>query len=1628
MIRSRTLSAVMAATLVASLAWPPMALAAGPATTPATILSEGFESAGSANYSTTLVGGNAYWGRSTGRARTGSYGLWNAGSRSGGLPSAWPQYPEGTEGTADFPLSILADYYSSSASYYYTQPSLGSGEYLVTAKGLNVLYAPMTGTGTLEGKFPLTAAGAWSLRTRDTGLSRQSGTLQFQFYDDSTDGSVGEGPSIDDVTVSAWKYGPVRSLAGSVTTSAVNLSWLRPWRSQAASAVEERAVAYRLYRAPGGTTAWTELTGTRLGDTAVSTSTAIPGEGQSYRYSVQTWDPGTGAGYGLSAETTVAIPAVPPAVGMTAPAAGFALSSAPVLIAGTSSDTGTGVSQVAVRIRRAGGLCWNGAGWVSADTWVPATTSNSWSAWSYSWSPDLAVLAAGEIVTVSARATDGAALSATSAGVSSATPMNASVALAGGAPTTTQTSVVAAVSASGATDMRWSVDGGATFNAWQPFSASPTVSLSSGDGTKTVVFEFSTNGGTTTAGVASDTITLHTSVPATSITAPSAGFSLLSGKVNITGTASDTGGSVSAVEVRARRGDGLSWNGSAWVVGDTWLPATTANAYASWTASFTPDAALLASGQTVTLNARATDAVGLTGTSAGVTSGVPVQASVSLAAGATYTTSLSVPVSIATTGTPTHMRWKVDAGAFGSWVAFTSTTNVTLPAGDGAKTVTFEFSADGGSTVAATASDAITLHTSIPVAAITAPAAGFSLTNGKVNISGTASDSGGSVSSVEVRVRRGDGLSWTGASWTATDTWLPASTSNGYASWAASFTPDAGLLVSGNIVTLSARATDMVGLVGTSAGVASNAPVQASISLADGAAFTTSLDVPVSIATTGTPTHMRWKVDSGSFGSWTPFAATATAALPAGDGSKTVTFEFSADGGSTVSATASDTIVLHTSLPSLTVSTPTTGFPLNAGPVLVSGSAADVGGSVTGVEVRVRRSDGACWNGVGWTATDTWLAASTANGFANWTYTFAPGAPAIVAGKLVTVSTRATDGFGLAGFGADVSSGVPIDAAISVAGGAPYSVVTSVPVAISSVGATHMRWRVGAGAWSSWSAAAASADIALSSGDGTKTVTFEFSADGGSTVGATATDTIMLHTSVPSVGISTPASEFALNSGPVLISGTAADVGGTVAGVEVRVRRSDGACWNGTAWTGVDTWLAASTSDGFATWSYSFAPAASAIVAGKLVTVSSRATDSFGLYATAPDVSSSVPVVAQISAAGGASYVATTTVPVAISSVGATHMRWRIDSGSWSSWLSYAPSLDVTLTPGDGAKTVTFEFSSNGGSTVGATASDVASLDLTAPSRTFTSPVAGFSPQQTLINVAGSAADTGAGVSAVRVRVSRGGLYWNGSQWQSSEVWLPASGTATWSYAWNDATAASNYLPATVAVVAEDAVGNVSTPATVTSLDPLDPTSFAIAASGSVINYGGSVTLYGTLASLGTPLASRYVYLQYWTGSAWVNLYPSKLTASNGAVSFTVKPDKKTSYRLKYYAGSGYNLAESAYRTVTPRVSLSTPSRPSSAVRNRAFTVIGTLKPRHTAGTYPVKVECYRYERQSNGSYKWVLRKTVSAKASNYYSYSRYTASVSLPYAGKWVLRAYAPTDTLHYATSSGYTSSFTAK
>lgn len=77
-------------------------------------------------------------------------------------------------------------------------------------------------------------------------------------------------------------------------------------------------------------------------------------------------------------------------------------------------------------------------------------------------------------------------------------------------------------------------------------------------------------------------------------------------------------------------------------------------------------------------------------------------------------------------------------------------------------------------------------------------------------VTGTSSDVGAGVASVGVSIKRDDTTYWNGSQWVATQYWNPASTSDGWDTWAWAWAPDP-TEVGSHSYTVTARATDAVG-------------------------------------------------------------------------------------------------------------------------------------------------------------------------------------------------------------------------------------------------------------------------------------------------------------------------------------------------------------------------------------------------------------------------------------------------------------------------------------------------------------------------------------------------------------------------------------------------------------------------------------------------------------------------------------------------------------------------------------------------------------------------------------------------------------------------------------------------
>lgn len=201
----------------------------------------------------------------------------------------------------------------------------------------------------------------------------------------------------------------------------------------------------------------------------------------------------------------------------------------------------------------------------------------------------------------------------------------------------------------------------------------------------------------------------------------------------------------------------------------------------------------------------------------------------------------------------------------------------------------------------------------------------------------------------------------------------------------------------------------------------------------------------------------------------------------------------------------------------------------------------------------------------------------------------------------------------------------------------------------------------------------------------------------------------------------------------------------------------------------------------------------------------------------------------------------------------------------------------------------------------------------------------------------------------------------------------------------------------------------------------LDPCMIEVSSASSVsLSYGSTFTVVGALRSGGEGLPGQRVVLQSAApGTSFRDTSQEVTTGAGGAFSFFVKPTSRTDYRVRFAGASVYAAALSTTSVYAlPRAYVGTPVAPATTSRSRYIAVRGLLRPRHAAGTYPVRV--YRWRRTSAGG--WTSYGYVSARASDYSTCSRYACSVRLPIAGAWRLQARAPADSGHApALWSGY-------
>jgi photosystem II stability/assembly factor-like uncharacterized protein len=199
---------------------------------------------------------------------------------------------------------------------------------------------------------------------------------------------------------------------------------------------------------------------------------------------------------------------------------------------------------------------------------------------------------------------------------------------------------------------------------------------------------------------------------------------------------------------------------------------------------------------------------------------------------------------------------------------------------------------------------------------------------------------------------------------------------------------------------------------------------------------------------------------------------------------------------------------------------------------------------------------------------------------------------------------------------------------------------------------------------------------------------------------------------------------------------------------------------------------------------------------------------------------------------------------------------------------------------------------------------------------------------------------------------------------------------------------------------------------------------FIDASTGWAVGWGGTIIHRGALPDLSyniTPSAGPH---------GTISPNTTQLVSSGGSRTFTIEPSARYYTTDVRVDGTSVGASSSVtFANVTAdhqisasfaanRVTVYTPIAPASMSHSKYCTVYGYLKPRHSSGTYPVRI--YTWKRSESGL--WKPYGYVTASASNYSTFTKYVKAMKLPYKGRWRLRAYAPQDSQHLATwSTGY-------
>jgi hypothetical protein len=500
-----------------------------------------------------------------------------------------------------------------------------------------------------------------------------------------------------------------------------------------------------------------------------------------------------------------------------------------------------------------------------------------------------------------------------------------------------------------------------------------------------------------------------------------------------------------------------------------------------------------------------------------------------------------------------------------------------------------------------------------------------------------------------------------------------------------------------------------------------------------------------------------------------------------------------------ISAATSYTWLVNLTVPTVSITFPTVGgmysdsaFNVGCGTAStgdVCGSADD-DVSVTAVAVSLRRiSTGLWWNGTSFSATtETFLPAT---GTTDWSYAINP---TVLAEGDFTLRVRASDGANL-GYDArtfTVDRTAPATPALSSAPPATSGPSTTF-VFTDTDPTAAFECRIDGGSYIACASPKTYGGLAT----GSHTVNVRAVDAAGNTSVATST-TWTVDATPPTTAMTFPTATTYNLAGWAAgcstaatddLCGTAADSGSGLADVAVSIRRvSTNSYWDGISFgASTESWRTAS---GTATWSYGFA--GSSFPGDGSYVVRYRATDAVGnatIGSVTLTVDTTPPPAPRIDRAPSDPSSGAVQFDFSDTEAGTT-FSCRMDGGSFTPCTS--PTSYCGLTAGSHTFSVR---ATDGVGNVSTTTSYTWIVDVGLPAVSIASPTSGSflttasytagcgTPAD---DICGTAADPGGGVASVAVSIQRAStlLYWNGTSFSSAtEVYLPAVGTTSWSFA-----------------------------------------------------------------------------------------------------------------------------------------------------------------------------------------------------------------------------------------------------